>query len=148
MKPTTEETVRNGEESPPLFSRFPLLEYKFARFLLVGGSAALAYVAISTALVSIFPGRGRLIAVAVYLACIPIAFLGQRKVTFQSKGPRIWEFLKYAGLQAFAVTSSTFLVGRLITNDPTWNAAVFLCISGLATLISFAVCQFLVFRPR
>lgn len=118
---------------------------KLARFLVVGGSSAVAYGLACTALVQAFPEGRAAISIGVHACLIPPAYLGQRWFTFRSEGNAAQEFLKYAALQLASIMASTWLLIHLVTESAVLNLAVFLFIAATAAVISFAICNALVF---
>lgn len=118
---------------------------KLARFLAVGGSSALAYGLACTALVHVFPESRAAVSVGVHACLIPPAYLGQRWFTFRSAGNAVAEFLKYTALQLVSIVSSTWLLIHLVTGSPLADLTVFLLIAATAAVISFAICNALVF---
>jgi putative flippase GtrA len=120
--------------------------HQFLRFLIVGGSSAATYVVACTTLAYLFFEYRAAISVAVHCALIPITFFFQRHVTFRSSGAFAKQFLGYFTLQAFSISVSTALLARFLTDRPYLNAVTYLTIAGLAAIVSFAVCKFLVFE--
>lgn len=118
---------------------------KLARFLFVGGSSALAYGLACTALVHTFPESRAAIGIGVHACLIPPAYFGQRRFTFRSRGNAAAELLKYAALQLASIMSSTWLLIHLVTESAALNLAVFLIIAATAAVISFVICNALVF---
>jgi putative flippase GtrA len=85
-----------------------LLAEKFS-FLVVGGSAALAFIAIAQALH--WSGVSLAVATVVaYLVCIPLAYLGQRYITFHSSRRHPVAFARYVATQALGLTLATAMV--------------------------------------
>lgn len=119
---------------------------KLVMFLLVGGAAAGLYALVCTALVSLLPEWREAISIGVHTFMTPIAFFGQRRLTFRSANPPLGEFIRYAGLQIASITFSTWLLVRLVTNSPYLNVVVFLMIAGLAAIMSFFVCNTVIFN--
>jgi putative flippase GtrA len=119
---------------------------KLVMFLLVGGATAGLYASICTALVAPLPEWRAAISIAVHAFMIPIAFFGQRRLTFRSANPPLGEFVRYASLQIASITFSTWLLVRLVTNSPYLNVVVFLMIAGLAAIISFFICNTAIFN--
>lgn len=118
---------------------------KVLSFFAVGTLSAGLYAAACALLVLWLPTWKTAIMIAVYTALIPIAFFAQRRLTFRSSGPVLREMIEYGGLQIASVVVSTWLLGRFVTGDPLRNLAVFLLIAGLAAILSFAVCNSLIF---
>lgn len=121
---------------------------KLLRFLAVGGASALAYAAICTGLVALFPGAGTLIGIAVHAALIPLAFYGHRRFAFKSDGKLLREFVGYAALQLASIAISTALLARLVGDNALHNLLAFLAIAAAAALVSFVILNTLVFAKR
>ena len=120
---------------------------KLLRFLLVGGSAAAIYALACTLLVNWLPDWRAAISIGVHAMMIPIAFFAQRRLTFRSSNPPLEEFAQYAGLQIASNSISTWALVRLVTTSPYLNIAVFLMIAGFAAIISYFICNTLIFSP-
>lgn len=127
-----------------LLSEVPLR--KIIMFLLVGGTAAATYSLTCTVLVYWFPAYKLPISIAVHACLIPIAFMGQRNLTFRSSGRITRQFAQYAMLQLASITTSASLLVWFVTDNPLQNFIVFLLIAGLAATISFVTCNFVIFR--
>jgi len=115
-------------------------------FLLVGGSAAGFYALSCTFLLSWLPGWRATISIGVHASLIPIVFFVQRRLTFRSTNPALYELAKYAGLQISSICISTTLLVRLVTQNPYLNVAIFLMIAGLAAIISYSICNLFIFK--
>jgi putative flippase GtrA len=119
---------------------------KIIAFLLVGGTAAVTYSSVCTLLVHWFPAYKFLISVGVHACIIPIAFMGQRNLTFQSSGRIAREFPQYAMLQMASIIASASLLVWFVSTNPLYNFILFLMIAGCAATISFVTCNFVIFR--
>ncbi|AGK56888.1 hypothetical protein HYPDE_26028 [Hyphomicrobium denitrificans 1NES1] len=121
---------------------------KLVAFLAVGGTFAIAYSLLCTLLVKALPGHSLIISIGVHAFLIPFAFFAQRVVTFASSGVMPQEFFRYAGLQIASISLSAFLLSRLVGQNDIINLFVFLSISAISAIVSFAVCSFYIFRTR
>ena len=101
-----------------------------------------------TYLTYISPSKQSAITIGVYLALIPPSFFAQRYLTFRSQGPVLNEIASYFLVQIAAIVISTILLTRLVTNNPIVNSIVFLTIGGIAAVLSYVVCNGLVFSLR
>lgn len=119
---------------------------KLLSFLIVGATAAAMYSGTCVILVHLYPVYKYLISICVFVAMIPVGFLGQKIFTFRSSAAISREFFYYAGLQIASITVTTMLMGRFITGNPYLNLIVFLTIAGIAAIISFLFCNLVVFR--
>ncbi len=119
---------------------------KLLRFLLVGGGGALVYAGLCTLLVERFPDIGFAISIGVHAMLIPVIYIAQSRVTFRNGGTSLAELLRYGLLQIVSITVSTGLLVRLVTDSRLVNLVVFMAIAATASVISFVVCNVLVFR--
>jgi len=119
---------------------------KLMLFLAVGGTATATYASISTILTLRFPSYKAQIGLVVYAGLIPIAFLAQRYITFQSRGSIYRELCFYTLLQTASIMLSSSLLVRYLTDNPYLNFVIFLLIAGGAAIISFALCNLYIFR--
>lgn len=130
----------------PLWRRYEAHAKRLARFLIVGGLAALTYATICTLLVQAFPEHKTAIGIGVNLALIPIVFLAQRHLTFRSDGHWLRELLQYGGLQVASTAISTWTLVRFVTGNPYLDMIAFLAIAALAAIITYALCHSVIFR--
>ena len=119
---------------------------KLVSFLAVGGAFAITYSLLCTLLVKALPGYSLTISIGVHAFLIPFAFFAQRIVTFASSGVIQQEFFRYAGLQIASISLSALLLSRLVGQNSIINLFVFLSISAFSAIVSFAICNFYIFR--
>jgi len=123
---------------------------QFLRFGVVGGAAALLFVAVATLLRELGGLAYEAASLLSYLACIPVAFLAQRRFAFRSSVPLASGLVRYALVQALmaAITALVSgLLGRLGAGWPSWT--VFAVAAVVNAVCSFALMRWLVFRaPR
>ena len=84
------------------------LDKKFP-FLLVGGSATLLYLIISTCLVIVFEAKEWLASSISWVICIIPTYLGQKKLTFKSEVSHQFAFPRYLFLQIIGILLSAIL---------------------------------------
>jgi putative flippase GtrA len=130
----------------PLWQRYEAHAKKLIRFLAVGGMASVAYATACTLLVQWLPEHKTAISVGVNFALIPIVFLAQRHLTFRSDGNWLRELLLYGGLQLTSITISTWTLVRFVTGNPYLDMIAFLAIAAFAALITYVVCNSVIFR--
>jgi putative flippase GtrA len=130
----------------PLWQRYEAQAKRLARFLVVGGLAAVTYAGVCTLLVQAFPEHKAAIGIGVNFALIPIVFLAQRHVTFRSDGHWLRELVQYAGLQVVSITISTWTLVRFVTGNPYLDMIAFLAIAAFAAIITYVVCHSIIFR--
>lgn len=130
----------------PLWRRYEAHAKKLLRFLAVGGLASVVYATACTLLVQTFPEHKTAIGIGVNIVLIPIVFLAQRRLTFQSDGNWLRELLQYGGLQIASITVSTWTLVRFVTGNPTLDMIAFLAIAALAAIITYVVCHSVIFR--
>jgi putative flippase GtrA len=132
--------------SEPLWRRYEAQAKTLARFLAVGGIAALTYATACTLIVQAFPDHKTAIGIGVNFVLIPIVFLAQRRLTFQSDGNWLREFLQYGGLQIASTAISTWTLVHFVTGNPYLDLIAFLAIAAFAAIITYVVCHSVIFR--
>lgn len=119
---------------------------KLLLFLVVGGTFAVVYSIFCTLLVKALPGYPLTISIGVHAFLIPFAFFAQRNATFASSGMIPREFFRYACLQIACISLSALMLSRLVGQSSILNLLVFLSISAFSAIVSFAICNFYIFR--
>lgn len=119
----------------------------FLRFLAVGGAFALGYALAVSALVNGAGAPPWGTSVTVWILCVPLAFLAQKRITFRVERPRRAAFAIYAATQVASLALVSTVTTRLVTGSFLPDALVFLATAGTAAALSFAVSRLLAFRP-
>jgi putative flippase GtrA len=121
----------------------------FLRFLMVGGSFSLGYAVLTTALIN-FAGASPLVtSVVVYLVCIPLAFLAQRRFAFGQSSNGRYGLLIYTATQVACLTFVATIASRFVSYDFWLDTALYLFTAGIAAVASYLICRFIIFRsPR
>jgi putative flippase GtrA len=119
---------------------------QFVRYLLVGGTSALAYILIAMALTRLGLSAGTA-SVGSYLLVIPPAYLGQRILTFRASQWHGVAFPKYLTLQVAGTIAGYFLSNRLAELGwPGW--AVFAAVAVMVASTNFLVLKYWAFRAH
>lgn len=119
------------------------------RFLLVGGTAAVAYALVTAALVGRSALPPALVSVLVWLAFIPPVFWCHRRFTFRRRQARKGALGLYALTQALSLAIVAAAGALFVTQDMLVDTAVYLAASALAAVTSYALNHALVFAaPR
>ncbi len=138
--------MTGGLDKPQVSKGSPETMRKLILFLAVGGAFAVAYSILGTVLVEVFPGHPLIISIGVHAFLIPFAFFSQRTITFASSGVILHEFLRYAALQIVSISFSALTLSQFVGPSGVMNLLVFLSISALSAILSFAICNFHIFR--
>lgn len=117
-------------------------------FLLVGGSAALLYLTISTCLVIIFGVKEWLASSASWAICIIPAYLGQKILTFKSEISHQFAFPRYLFLQIIGILLSSILSFLLSNFTQLSTLAIFSIVISTVTIISYFFQHFLIFSTH
>lgn len=120
------------------------LDKKFL-FLLVGGSAALLYLIISTCLVIIFDIKEWLASSISWTICIIPAYLGQKILTFKSEISHQFAFPRYLLLQIIGILLSSILSFLLSSFTQLNTLAIFSIVISTVTIISYFSQYLLIF---
>jgi putative flippase GtrA len=110
-----------------------------ALFLLVGGSAALLYIALAT-LLELYFGLARTWASAfAYGSTIPIAYSAQKKLTFRSSVSHATAFPRYLATQLVALVTTSIVSGKLAELPPPLAYGI---AGACAAIVSFLLLKF------
>ncbi|OYW48384.1 MAG: hypothetical protein B7Z10_00460 [Rhodobacterales bacterium 32-66-7] len=118
------------------------------RFLLVGGSVALAYAVLAALATTYLPLPSPVSAGGLWLAFIPLAYWGQRRFTFADSAPHRHALWLYGATQALgAATVAT--VSHFLASGAFWfDLRVHLGGSLLAAMLSYAINRLVIFPGR
>ena len=119
----------------------------FLRFLAVGGSFSLGSAVITSALIRFASAPSLPTSVMVYLICIPLAFLAQKKFAFRANQTGKSAMLIYAGTQIASLAVVSTITSRFVTRHFLTDTLIFLVTAGAAAVISYLICRFIIFRP-
>lgn len=113
-------------------------------YLGVGGAGAALYILLSTLL-----HAAGLVAwtasVTGYLISIPIVYLAQRNIAFQSQASYFGSFIKYAATQAISLCLSAVLPYLLVTNSRMPAIVSFVVVSLVGACVNFGLLKFWAF---
>lgn len=118
------------------------------RFLLVGGSFAIAYALATAILVDLAGLPAFPTSVALYLICIPAAFLVQKRVTFRVAKTRASGFWIYGATQLLCLSAVAAVTTRYVSGVFLVDTGIFLATAGAAAVLSFVVSKLFAFRPE
>ena len=119
----------------------------FIRFLFVGGSFALLFAGTTAALIR-FAGVPPLItSVLVYLICIPLALLAQKRFAFRAESTVRGALPIYAATQVVGLTLVSVVTSRFVQHVFWLDTLLYLVSAGLAAVVSFLILRFVIFRP-
>ena len=128
--------------------REPSQLWAFARFLLVGGSFSLAYALVMAALIGMVDAPPLPTSMIVYLLCIPLAFLAQKKFTFRDDQSGKAAMLIYGVTQLGSLTFVSAISSRFVTKNFILDTGLFLVTAGTAAVISYLICRYVIFKPQ
>lgn len=120
---------------------------RLLRFLIVGGSFSLGY-SLATALLVAAGAPPYATAVILYLACIPAAYLVQKRFTFRVTQVPAGSFAIYAATQLAGLALVASVTTRFVTQIVAIDTMIFLATGGIAAVLSFTVNAAFAFRPR
>ena len=85
-----------------------------------------------------------------YLICIPIVYLAQRNIAFQSEAAYFSSFLKYAAAQATSLSLAAALPYLLVTRGQMRATVSFVLVGLVGACVNFALLKFWAFAddPR
>ncbi|EBA13903.1 GtrA family protein [Roseobacter sp. CCS2] len=122
--------------------------WTFMRFLIVGGSFSLGYALVTAGLINFAEMPPLLTSVMVYLLCIPLAFLAQKKFTFRDGRSGKTAMLIYGATQLGSLAIVSTITSRFVTRNFVIDTALFLATAGMAAVVSYLICRYVIFRPR
>lgn len=124
------------------------LSPSFLRFLLVGGSFSLIYSLTTAALIRFAHTPAFATSVAVYLCCIPPAFLAHKHFAFAVRETRAAALPLYALAQIGSVVAISFVTTRFVTHEFWKDTALMLLTSAIAAVVNYLISRFVIFLAR
>ncbi len=121
---------------------------RFLRFLAVGGSISFGYAIITAGLIRFADAPPLPTSVIIYLICIPIAFLAQKKIAFRADQTDRSAMLIYAATQLGSLAVVSTIISRFVTKNFFFDTALFLVTAGTAAIVSYLICRYVIFRPK
>jgi len=118
----------------------------FFRFLLVGGSFSLGYALIMAALIRFAGAPPLATSIVIYLICIPLAFLAQKRLAFRADTTGRGAVWIYGGTQVVSLAFVSLITSRFVTRDFVLDTILYLVTAGVAAVISFLICRYIIFR--
>lgn len=119
---------------------------RLLRFLLVGGSFSLGYALVTALLVGKLGFPAVLTSVLIYAACIPAAYLVQKKFTFSKDSTHRGSFLIYTLTQVIGLGLVSLVTTRFVSGVYLLDTGLFLITAGIAAVVSFAINRIFAFR--
>lgn len=117
----------------------------FIRFVGVGGSFSIGYAMTVAALVRFTAAPPLITSITIYMACIPLAFLAQKKFAFRVGKTARRAILIYAATQIACLILVSLITSRFVRGVFLFDAVLFLITAGSTALLSYLICRFLVF---
>ncbi|MEL6641801.1 MAG: GtrA family protein [Pseudomonadota bacterium] len=122
--------------------------WAFMRFLMVGGGFSLGYALVTAGLINFVNAPALPASVVVYLLCIPLAFLAQKKFTFRDDQSGKSALLIYGATQVGSLVVVSAITSRFVTKNFAVDTGLFLVTAGAAAVISYLICRYVIFRPQ
>ena len=122
--------------------------HSFFRFAAVGVSFSLIYAVVTSALISVMQAPAFLTSVAVYLICIPLAFVAQRRFAFDRAQPMRGGVLVYGAVQIVALVAVSFVSSRFVQGVWAFDTVLYFVTAGAAAVVSFAISRFVIFKGQ
>ncbi len=119
---------------------------RLVRFLLVGGGFSLAYALVTALLIGKLGFPAVVTSVLIYAACIPLAYLAQRRFTFRADRTHRGSFIIYALTQVFGLGLVSLITTRFVSGVYLLDTGLFLITAGVAAIVSFAINRLFAFR--
>ncbi|MBW7920654.1 MAG: GtrA family protein [Rubellimicrobium sp.] len=131
--------------TPTALVRHALRESLFLRFLLVGGSVAVAYSLATTLVTMALPLPPAVLAVAVWVCFIPLGYACQARFAFTGRTARRGGGALYAMAQGLSMGIVALAAWALASGDSWADVAVYLGASAIAAVASYVINRRLVF---
>ena len=122
--------------------------WAFMRFLMVGGGFSLGYAIVTAGLINFVNAPALPTSVIVYLLCIPLAFLAQKKFTFRDDQSGKSALLIYGATQVGSLAVVSAITSRFVSKSFVIDTGLFLVTAGAAAVISYLICRYVIFRPQ
>lgn len=119
----------------------------FLRFASVGACFGVLYSCSTAFLVDVMGYPAYLTSVILYLACVPAAYLVQKRVTFRLEQVRRAAFPIYFATQLLCLTIIAAITTRYVTGNIVLDTMLFMVTAGATAILSFAVSKLIAFKP-
>ena len=120
----------------------------FLRFALVGGGFSLGYALITTTLINFAATPPLPTSVVIYVSCIPLAFIAQRRFAFRDGADNGFGLPIYAGTQVICLAFVSVITSRFVSYVFWIDMLLYLVTAGVAAVASYVICRFVIFRAR
>lgn len=117
----------------------------FVRFLLVGGSVAVVYSLVTTIVTMTVPLPPPALAVATWLAFIPVGYACQARFTFSGHEARPGAGALYSLAQVVSMSIVAIAAWAFASGESWADTLVYLGASAIAAVVSYAINRLLVF---
>lgn len=118
----------------------------FLRFATVGGSFSLGYATTVAGLIRFADAPPLVTSIAVYLVCIPLAFLAQKKFAFRSDQTGRSAVFIYVATQLTSLVVVSNITSRFVAKNFFFDTGLFLLTAGSAAVASYMICRFIIFK--
>lgn len=118
----------------------------FMRFVFVGGSFSLGFAVVTAGLIRFANTPPLPTSVIVYLLCIPLAFWAQKAFAFRAAQTDRSAMLVYGATQIASLGVVSTVTSRFVTRDFIYDTALFLITAGVAAVVSYLICRFVIFK--
>jgi putative flippase GtrA len=118
----------------------------FLRFAIVGGSFSLGYAIIVAGLIRFADAPPLITSITVYLICIPLAFLAQKKFAFRSDQMGWLAVFIYAATQVASLAVVSTITSSFVTKNFFFDTGLFSVTAGSAAVASYLICRFIIFK--
>ncbi|HEV7251684.1 MAG TPA: GtrA family protein [Mesorhizobium sp.] len=116
------------------------------RFGVVGACASLMYAALAAGATRLGLLEPAVASTLIYCAIIPFAYLAHKRFTFQVERAGTLSFPAYAALQVATIVAVSVVTIRLINGHFARDALIYLMTAGVASVLSFLLCQIVIFK--
>lgn len=118
----------------------------FMRFVIVGGSFSFGFAVVTAGLIRFANTPPLPTSVIVYLLCIPLAFRAQRAFAFRATQTDRSAMWVYGATQIASLAVVSAVTSRFVTRDFFYDTVLFLVTAGVAAVISYLICRFVIFK--
>ncbi|WP_054005367.1 GtrA domain-containing protein [Cypionkella psychrotolerans] len=125
-----------------------LSQSSLLRFLFVGGSFSLIYSFVTAGLIRFAATPAFATSVAVYILCIPLAFLSHKHFAFGAETTHKSAFVLYTLTQIASLSAVSFITTRLVSHRFWLDVGLFLITSASAAVASFVINRFVIFAGQ
>lgn len=122
------------------------VQWDFLRFLAVGGGFSLGYSAVAAFMVGPMGLPPYWTSLALFMSCVPLAYLAHKYFSFGAKSARKGGFVIYSASQISSFALVSALTTRFVTGVYLLDTGIYICTVGGAAVLTFLVAKTFVFR--